>query len=452
MNDFFNWRQRGIPMAKINRLMAGITVVMSVLLLIITYQTGVSYRAMRDTTEQYIDWRTQAYNLQIGSDYLTEQVRCFAETGERRYLDNYFEEATVTRRREKALEALGEDMKETVAYQALEEAMSESVALMEREYYAMRLTVEANGEVLSEFPEAIQAVQLSPADARLTAPKQAELARKLVFDDVYHDLKSEISADTQRCLSELTQTMDALQANSTSALQEKLQRQRALIIALIAITLSIVLLTSLLVISPLLRAVLQIRDDQRIPVRGAYEFRFLAQTYNLMYEVNKQSQEHLAFEASHDKLTGLYNRGGYDYLIENARLKESALLLVDVDHFKDINDKYGHEIGDKALAWIASVIRGSFRAQDHVCRIGGDEFAVIMQPIGPHLTALIQEKVRNINRTLQVPPEGLPPTSVSVGVAFGLDDASAQGLYENADAALYKVKFNGRQGCAFHEG
>ena len=450
MKDFFKWRSHGIPLGKINSLMAAVTVIMSAVLLVTTVLTSASYEAMHDTTEQYIHWRTDAYDMQIASDYLTEQARCFVETGDREYLDKYFEEVHVTQRREKSLAQLNESLRDSSAYRELAEAMNQSVALMDREYYSMRLTVAAYGYDLSEFPEEIQAVRLEGSDSRLTPEGQSNLARNMVFNSAYREKKTAISEAMQRCLKELTSEMETQQTQSSERLHLMLTRQRALIIALIAITLAIVLMTSLLVISPLLRAVLHIRGDQLIPVRGSYEFRFLAQTYNLMFEVNRKSKEQLAFEASHDKLTGLYNRGGYDFMMDNVDLAECALLLVDVDRFKEINDTFGHEIGDRVLAWIASSIRGSFRSQDYVCRMGGDEFSVIMRPIGPQFTEMIREKINLINRKLKNAPEGLPSASISVGVAFGANCQTAKALYENADAALYQVKFHGRQGCAFH--
>ena len=450
MNNFISWRSRGVPLGKINYLMAGITVLLSALLLFTTHRTAVSYTAMRDTTEQYIEWKNSASEMQVGSDYLTEQVRCFVETGDRVYLDNYFEEAESTRRRDNALETLSEGLGETKAYKELENAMAESVSLMDREYYAMRLTVSAYGYDLADFPEAIQQVQLSGADVRLDRKGQSELARRMVFNEAYRKQKDAISESMQRCLANLTEDMDAHQRQTSNDLKDVLRRERTLIIVLIVITLTIVMLTSLLVISPLLRAVLHIRDDQLIPVRGSYEFRFLARTYNLMYEVNRESKEQLAYDASHDRLTGLYNRAGYDFVTENTDLSDCALLLIDIDNFKEINDTCGHEMGDRTLRRVADLLRGCFRSQDSKCRIGGDEFVVIMKSVSSQNANLIRSKIEFINDKLVSPDGDLPATSISVGVAFGTDSPTIQALYENADEALYRVKNQGRRGCAFH--
>ena len=100
----------------------------------------------------------------------------------------------------------------------------------------------------------------------------------------------------------------------------------------------IVLLTTSLVIRPLGVCIEKIRDEEDIPVKGAYEIKFLAKTYNLMHQTNLAKKKKLTYEATHDKLTGLYNRRGYDFLMENLELESCALLLIDLDKFKNINE------------------------------------------------------------------------------------------------------------------
>ena len=165
----------GIPARNANIAMAAITLVISILLIIATYRATTGYSNMRVTTDHYIEWQEHASDLQVGSDILTEQVRCFAETGKRAYLDGYFEEANVTRHRDNAVERIHEFMGETPAYQALMSAMGESVALMDREYYSMRLKIEACGYDPADYPEVLRQVTLSPEDAAREAGADAAL-------------------------------------------------------------------------------------------------------------------------------------------------------------------------------------------------------------------------------------------------------------------------------------
>ena len=442
---------RGISMQKLNLFMAVVTLVISAILLFAAYRTTQGYRTMRQAAESYITEQIQAFQLQVSSDYLTEQARCFAVTGDREYMDNYFEEANVTRRRDAALETLKEELSDTEAYRNLNAAMDKSLALMNREYYSMRLAAEAFGYDLSTLPREIQNVRLGGKTQQMTPEEKATLARSMVFDDEYHRQKQAISDSMQKCMDALVGKTDGELEDASEALRKLLKRVEVLIIILIAVVLAIVLLTFLLVISPLIRAVIHVRADQPLPVRGSYEFRFLARTYNLMYEANRESREQLAYEATHDQLTGLYNRSGFDFLRKNVDFNHAALLLFDLDKFKSINDTYGHETGDLVLARMAAVARENFRSGDYICRIGGDEFATIMVAAGRNNMELIRNKISAINEKLSRGEENLPPTSISVGVAFGAPGMDVQDIYRAADKALYSVKNNGGHGCAFYD-
>jgi diguanylate cyclase (GGDEF)-like protein len=248
------------------------------------------------------------------------------------------------------------------------------------------------------------------------------------------------------CLEALESQMQQEQTAASDRLLRLLVVQRMFVILLIAIVLVLIVTTTTLVISPLLRAVFRIREEQPIPIRGSYEFRFLAQTYNLMYEINRESRQKLAFAASHDKLTGLFNRTGFDYALEQEDLSVCALLMADVDQFGEIVDDYGQEMGDRMLLWVGQVLRGSFRAQDQVCRIDTSRFAVLMHDVSPQHAQLIRKKVAAMNRTLSSPEDDRPPVSISVGAAFGQEEPSS--LMTRSERALNRVKESGGGDCA----
>ena len=126
------------------------------------------------------------------------------------------------------------------------------------------------------------------------------------------------------------------------------------------------------------------------------------------------------------------------------------MILVDVDKFKEINDGYGHDVGDKALVRVATLLKKSFRNEDYVCRIGGDEFAVIMLNANSSLRELVEGKISRLNEKLGLAEDGLPPISVSVGVAFGDRENPTDDFYKDADSALYRVKESGDRNCAFY--
>lgn len=157
------------------------------------------------------------------------------------------------------------------------------------------------------------------------------------------------------------------------------------------------------------------------------------------------------YKATHDSLTGAYNREGYDLLLNRLELETTCLLLIDADDFKKINDTYGHEAGDRVLRRIADTIRRHFRSDDHLCRIGGDEFVLFMTHADASKRTLIVSRVRQINAELGAHAAGLPPLSVSVGIAFGRDARDPAELFEHADRALYQTKDRGKRGYTFYD-
>lgn len=157
------------------------------------------------------------------------------------------------------------------------------------------------------------------------------------------------------------------------------------------------------------------------------------------------------FKATHDSLTDVYNRAGYDLLMSNLDYKKVVLLLIDGDMFKTVNDTYGHETGDRVLQKIAGTLRHSFRSEDYVCRIGGDEFIVLMAHHEEHPNEQIAKRFRKINETLKSGDDGLPPVTVSIGVAYGRRAANAEELFEHADRALYEAKREGKHRFVFYD-
>jgi diguanylate cyclase (GGDEF)-like protein len=171
-----------------------------------------------------------------------------------------------------------------------------------------------------------------------------------------------------------------------------------------------------------------------------------------------RSEEHIRHLARHDALTDLPNRVLFREELARleARIGRSetiALLLVDLDRFKAINDKYGHAAGDEVLVTVARRLREASRETDTLARLGGDEFAGLVGPLdNPKHAALIADRiVRSLGRPMLV--EGWSITSgASVGIAVApADGADAETLLKNADLALYRAKSEGRGVYHFYE-
>ena len=120
------------------------------------------------------------------------------------------------------------------------------------------------------------------------------------------------------------------------------------------------------------------------------------ETYHRIYEENKNQKEELAYEASHDQLTGVFNRKGFEDILNHVSHSKVALLLIDIDKFKRINDTYGHTEGDKVLLQMTKVVAKHFRSSDTLCRIGGDEFVMFINGIGEESSVIIEKKIRDI--------------------------------------------------------
>ena len=154
--------------------------------------------------------------------------------------------------------------------------------------------------------------------------------------------------------------------------------------------------------------------------------------------------------AATDPLTGLPNRRYFDefsaLLAGRRRTGDAmAVLMIDIDKFKGLNDTYGHPTGDQVLRSVATAITTAVRDQDVPARIGGEEFAVLLRNPGPDVAIEIGERVRQAVRDLDLEPIGVPGVSVSVGVANATSaDESIQALLDRADHALLRAKRAGR--------
>ncbi|MGO3743297.1 sensor domain-containing diguanylate cyclase [Kerstersia sp.] len=150
-------------------------------------------------------------------------------------------------------------------------------------------------------------------------------------------------------------------------------------------------------------------------------------------------------ESSTDQLTGLANRRGLEEQVTRwiGDRAPFALLLLDVDYFKQINDNHGHDIGDQVLQKIAAVIRDNSRGPDLPCRTGGEEFALFLPDTSAAVAYRVAERLRlRVERTAF--PQNIRIT-VSIGIALYPDDgATLQSVTKTADMALYSAKRNGR--------
>ena len=167
--------------------------------------------------------------------------------------------------------------------------------------------------------------------------------------------------------------------------------------------------------------------------------------------VEQQTIQRETYNATHDSLTKVYNRAGYNMLLASSDLKDVFFLMVDADSFKDINDTYGHEIGDKVLINIVNTVQKHFREDDHMCRIGGDEFVIFIQNADEETAKRVAQRIDKINDELSHQKGGLPTITISAGGAYGRHSKDEFDLFEAADQALYETKRKGKKGFTLSE-
>lgn len=158
-------------------------------------------------------------------------------------------------------------------------------------------------------------------------------------------------------------------------------------------------------------------------------------------DAEKNRQTVLEYQVEHDALTGLLNRSAYEKYTSLFKGTEIplAFILLDINKFKQINDTYGHNVGDIVLRDLAHSLTANFGASDLIMRIGGDEFCVLLSGYDMRNRDTLLEAVGNVNESMNTATEDRPATSVSAGIAFSAA-GFGEDIYKQADTALYKAK------------
>jgi len=174
---------------------------------------------------------------------------------------------------------------------------------------------------------------------------------------------------------------------------------------------------------------------------------FVAKRFYVGYILLKETNENLKSQTHLDKLTGLLNRRKFD---EDFREKiindEYALIFIDIDNFRDFNNKHGHRIGDQVLIKVAELIKNRVRPQDCVYRYGGEEIVIFLKDFDKRRANMIGERIRRDISTLDNSP--YPQITVSLGISSCPDDGmNVQEILIKSDEALLSAKRRGKNRC-----
>ena len=185
----------------------------------------------------------------------------------------------------------------------------------------------------------------------------------------------------------------------------------------------------------------------------------VAVTLGMVLMTSERLQSDLDYQANHDPLTGALNRRSFSLLSQNimAHCKRNKLplsmLILDLDHFKDVNDAHGHDAGDSILCHLVDTAKQTLRGEDIFCRFGGEEFVAVLPGTSIQESQVVAERLReNFSAGKNADVFQNTQITVSIGIAELIPEETFDNFLQRADLALYKAKKNGRDRCEMASG
>ena len=276
--------KKGISIRVIHVVMLICAAAIVALLAVSTQRSSDVFTTLSSATENYIVRQKAAHDLMEASDYLTENVQRFTLTGDVKYLNQYFEEANVSKRRDQALMTMSENHADENLVQQLQEALNESQDLMDDEKYAMILVIDAMG--ITKYPEDLRPLvhDLAKDDEFKSAEEKIKLAQDKVMGDEYYASKEIIRTKLKNSLEMMDDQMTATRRKTSADMMRELSANRIVVIALVVILGILMLLTAALSTIPLITAHRKMMKNERLPVTGSREFREMSERYNEVYD------------------------------------------------------------------------------------------------------------------------------------------------------------------------
>ena len=442
--------RHGIRLSRVNIVLLAVTVIGSIGMIIATNRLNSAYQQLIEETGKYINTQQDAGMIEEFSGSMLSESRSFLQTGDPAHVMAFYSQMDVIRRQ---LDSSGtSETKGTAASDRyLEEAVEAFRTLAEQDAYAMRLKAETLPVSLGSYPAEFAGTEIRPEDAALDAEQKLAKAQEILDRTDYSAIRSRLSDRVDASHRAASETVQQQMGVTTARIRQELLLLRTFGVVFLVIAVLAMLSNLLLIILPINRSVSNLDNREEIPEQGSFEMRNLARVYNEVLRDSTEKQEELEYSATHDALTGVYNRAAFDREYDRCRNDRIGIAIVDVDGFKHYNDVYGHDVGDRVLRRVTETIGSKFRKEDHISRIGGDEFVIIMKNTGSAQSEDIKLKIDEINEELvKERRKGMPPISVSVGAAFWDRENPGPDILKDADKALLQMKQNGKLGCRIY--
>ena len=389
-----------------------------------------------------------AESFQKASDYLTDQSRKFAVTGNIENAENYFEEINVTKRREAAIDVTEKSHTLNLETNLLNNAMELSESLAKQETHAMKLAAEAMMLDETKLPEEIASYKLTEEEQALDSAEKQNLAIELLYNNEYEDYKDRINWDIDNAIVLIKEESGTKFREDESDLIIVLNIATLLLFIMFILLMLIFIFNALLVVKPAKKFVELLDKKERLPEIGGYEFRKFARKYNDIYRSNKKNRELLREQGEVDDLTGTLKVGTLELVRHNlTQTKEPlGIMMVDIDNFRSLKEAKGYEMADKVVAKVANLFTTSFKSSDYIIRTSQDEFEIFLLRMKQTDSDMLIGRIAEINEMLKDTSDGVAEASVSVGVSFSENGYTVE-AERAADMALNSVKENSRGTC-----
>lgn len=392
--------------------------------------------------------REAADSFKLASDYLTDQARQFAINGDIKNAENYFEEKDIIKRREAALDLVGNSQLLELENDLLSNAFEQSEELVKYEVHAMKLISVAKMIDETKLPAEVVSFELPQEELGLDDEQKQKLAVELLYSKDYDSYKSMINWEVENASTLIKEISGTQYREDEADMISLLNIATVLIFIMFILLMLIFIFNTLLVVRPAKMFAHALDKKEKLPEIGGYELRKFARKYNDIYRSDRKNKELLKEQGEIDELTGTLKVGTLDLIRHNLSQSNEALgiMLIDIDNFRSIKEANGYDMADKVVAKVANLFLSAFKSGDYIVRISQDEFEIFLPKMQQSDSEMLVDRIAKINQKLQDAADGVVAASVSVGVAFSEKGYTAE-AEQKADMALNNVKKTGRGSC-----